>query len=143
MYMSNLLKVFSWCWGHLMVHVSAFFCRILLAFFHNAICMFRRYINKYYHCYNYCYCYYCYCYYQEALFWDLSLGYKKIVFCSQKLLIWYVYSFIIVPLKFCENTLCKASVRMDWLLRSHNKYYQRMKTWKQTFIWYHNWKFSV
>ena len=44
MSMSNLRKVFSMCWVHLMVHTSVF-CRILLAFFRNAICTFPRYIN--------------------------------------------------------------------------------------------------
>ena len=50
---------------------------------------------------------------RRLYFGTFIFGYKKIVFCSQKPLIWYVYSFKKVLLKFCENTFRKVSVRMD------------------------------
>ena len=53
---SNLLKVYSWCWIHLIVHTGILFRRILLAFFFwftTLLHIFDVKINKHYYYYFY------------------------------------------------------------------------------------------
>ena len=64
MSMSNLLKVYSWCWRHLIVHTSILFPRILLSFFFWFIgfCILST-LNEYHYYYYYYHHYYYYYYY--------------------------------------------------------------------------------